>query len=94
MDGVIIDLLNAKWNTFVKFKFYRQFFTFAFYFLISLIAFTLRPGPPKGNQTVSKNNTNTTQGFLLNSMVNRSLSLEHITNNIPNTGKCNLLMSG
>ncbi|XP_017777075.1 PREDICTED: transient receptor potential cation channel subfamily V member 5 [Nicrophorus vespilloides] len=46
MDGVLIDLLNAKWNTFVKNKFYRQFFTFAFYFFISLISFTLRPGPP------------------------------------------------
>ncbi|KAJ8961285.1 hypothetical protein NQ318_008970 [Aromia moschata] len=49
MDGVLIDLLNAKWNTFVKFKFYRQFFTFAFYFVISLVAFTLRPGPPVNN---------------------------------------------
>ncbi|CAG9764165.1 unnamed protein product [Ceutorhynchus assimilis] len=37
LDGVLVDLLNAKWNTFVKFKFYRQFFTFAFYFIISLI---------------------------------------------------------
>ncbi|XKL66119.1 hypothetical protein PGB90_009539 [Kerria lacca] len=46
MDGVLIDLLNAKWNTFVKFRFYRQFFQFSLYFLISLICFTLRPGPP------------------------------------------------
>ncbi|KAH0821155.1 hypothetical protein GEV33_001636 [Tenebrio molitor] len=46
MDGLLIDLLNAKWNTFVKFKFYKQFFTFTFYFLISLVGFTLRPGPP------------------------------------------------
>lgn len=59
MDGVLIDLLNAKWNTFVKFKFYRQFFTFAFYFLISLISFTLRPGPPSSVQKeTSKNKTN------------------------------------
>ncbi|XP_049822636.1 transient receptor potential cation channel subfamily V member 2 [Aethina tumida] len=59
MDGVLIDLLNAKWNTFVKFKFYRQFFTFAFYFLISLISFTLRPGPPPSVQKeTSKNKTN------------------------------------
>lgn len=56
MDGVLIDLLNAKWNTFVKFKFYRQFFTFAFYFLISLVCWTLRPGPP-----VLKQNSNTTR---------------------------------
>ncbi|KAF4533193.1 hypothetical protein B566_EDAN001735, partial [Ephemera danica] len=46
MDGMLIDLLNAKWNTFVKFRFYRQFFLFFFYFLVSLICFTLRPGPP------------------------------------------------
>ncbi|XP_053981188.1 transient receptor potential cation channel subfamily V member 5 [Hylaeus volcanicus] len=45
MDGILIDLLNAKWDTFVKFRFYRQFFLFCFYFLLSLISFTLRPGP-------------------------------------------------
>lgn len=45
MDGVLVDLLNAKWNAFVKFKFYRQFFLFSIYFLISLVCFTLRPGP-------------------------------------------------
>lgn len=65
MDGVLIDLLNAKWNTFVKFKFYRQFFTFAFYFLISLISFTLRPGPIMHkthlNHTNSSIDTNLTQ---------------------------------
>lgn len=59
MDGILIDLLNAKWNTFVKFRFYRQFFLFCFYFVLSLISFTLRPGPattssvsnPIGTQT-------------------------------------------
>lgn len=64
MDGVLIDLLNAKWNTFVKFKFYRQFFTFAFYFIISLVCFTLRPGPPNSKQNVNStknvNGTNVT----------------------------------
>ncbi|XP_015521251.2 transient receptor potential cation channel subfamily V member 5 isoform X1 [Neodiprion pinetum] len=45
MDGVLVDLLNAKWNTFVKSRFYRQYFLFCFYFLISLVSFTLRPGP-------------------------------------------------
>ncbi|XP_076239493.1 transient receptor potential cation channel subfamily V member nanchung [Calliopsis andreniformis] len=45
MDGILIDLLNAKWNTFVKSRFYRQFFLFCFYFILSLISFTLRPGP-------------------------------------------------
>ncbi|XP_049958127.1 transient receptor potential cation channel subfamily V member 5 [Schistocerca serialis cubense] len=46
MDGVLVDLLHAKWNAFVKFKFYRQFFLFCFYFMFSLVCFTLRPGPP------------------------------------------------
>ncbi|XP_058801276.1 uncharacterized protein LOC131670008 [Phymastichus coffea] len=45
MDGVLIDLLNAKWNTFVKSRFYRQFYLFCCHFLFSLISFTLRPGP-------------------------------------------------
>lgn len=45
MDGILIDLLNAKWNTFVKSRFYRQFFLFCFYFVLSVISFTLRPGP-------------------------------------------------
>ncbi|CAG9764155.1 unnamed protein product [Ceutorhynchus assimilis] len=60
LDGVLVDLLNAKWNTFVKFKFYRQFFTFAFYFIISLIAFIHRPGPSI-HAEVSKTSTNTTK---------------------------------
>nr|CAH7722831.1 unnamed protein product [Callosobruchus chinensis] len=57
LDGVLIDLLHAKWNTFVKFKFYRQFFAFAFYFLISLVAFTLRPGPPVARHAVNGTNS-------------------------------------
>lgn len=60
MDGVLIDLLNAKWKTFVKTKFYKQFFTFAFYFLITLVCFTLRPGPPVSRQATSTNSTNVT----------------------------------
>ncbi|KAG5878666.1 hypothetical protein JTB14_015599 [Gonioctena quinquepunctata] len=69
MDGVLIDLLNAKWNTFVKFKFYRQFFTFAFYFLISLVAFTLRPGLPDATK-VAKKDTNSSVHHLSNSTTN------------------------
>lgn len=45
MDGVLIDLLKTKWNTFVKSRFYRQFYLFATYFFISLVCFLLRPGP-------------------------------------------------
>ncbi|XP_071441164.1 transient receptor potential cation channel subfamily V member 5 [Hetaerina americana] len=45
MDGVLVDLLNAKWNAFVKSRFYQKFFLFLVYFLISLVCFTNRPGP-------------------------------------------------
>lgn len=43
LEGVLIDLLKTKWNTFVKAKFYRQMRIFSVYFLISLAAFGLRP---------------------------------------------------
>lgn len=43
LEGVLIDLLKTKWETFVKAKFYRQFYLFAIYFFISLFAFCLRP---------------------------------------------------
>ncbi|XP_054262159.1 transient receptor potential cation channel subfamily V member 5 [Macrosteles quadrilineatus] len=46
MDGVLVDLLHAKWNAFVKYRFYRQFIFFSCYFLVSLAVFTMRPGPP------------------------------------------------
>lgn len=45
LDGVLIDLLKTKWNTFVKSRFYRQFYLFASYFVVSLVSFLLRPGP-------------------------------------------------
>lgn len=55
MDGVLVDLLKTKWNAFVKRRFYRQFFLFALYFIISLVCFTLRPGPP--DKSISSSNT-------------------------------------
>ncbi|XP_011500278.1 PREDICTED: transient receptor potential cation channel subfamily V member 5 [Ceratosolen solmsi marchali] len=61
MDGVLIDLLNAKWNTFVKSRFYRQFYLFCSYFVLSVISFTLRPGPipwpnkPSIQQSINNN---------------------------------------
>ncbi|XP_035213588.1 transient receptor potential cation channel subfamily V member 5-like, partial [Stegodyphus dumicola] len=45
LSGLLADLLNAKWNTFVKFRFYRQFATFFLYFAVSLSCFVMRPGP-------------------------------------------------
>lgn len=75
MDGVVIDLLNAKWNTFVKKKFYRQFFTFAFYFIISLICFTLRPGPPINAVLSNATNTTNTTTKALNTTDSLNLTL-------------------
>ncbi|UYV79571.1 Nan [Cordylochernes scorpioides] len=46
LEGLLVDLLNAKWNKFIKFRFYRQFAIFVVYFLITLVCFVLRPGPP------------------------------------------------
>lgn len=78
MDGVLIDLLNAKWNTFVKSKFYKQFFTFAFYFLITLVCFTLRPGPPPKPAATAGNTTNATTHS--NSTVLQNLTLTSLLN--------------
>lgn len=50
LDGILIDLLKTKWSTFVKSRFYRQFYLFSSYFLISLISFLLRPGPANGDE--------------------------------------------
>ncbi|KAG6455589.1 hypothetical protein O3G_MSEX009288 [Manduca sexta] len=58
LEGMLIDLLKTKWNTFVKFRFYRQFILFSCYFLVSLVCFTLRPGPPeRGLNTTALNST-------------------------------------
>lgn len=80
MDGVLVDLLNAKWNSFVKAKFYKQFFLFAFYFIISLVCFTLRPGPlinkSAANSTLSSNGTLPTKNLDIHNitfLVNDSL---------------------
>uniref|UniRef100_A0A2A4JF08 Ion transport domain-containing protein n=1 Tax=Heliothis virescens TaxID=7102 RepID=A0A2A4JF08_HELVI len=62
LEGMLIDLLKTKWNTFVKFRFYRQFILFSCYFLISLVCFTLRPGPP--DRALNATALNTTVGPL------------------------------
>lgn len=45
MEGVIVELLKQKWEKFAKKQFFRQIKFFFIYFVISLIAFTLRPAP-------------------------------------------------
>nr|KAG5703052.1 hypothetical protein BaRGS_016213 [Batillaria attramentaria] len=46
MDGLIVDLLQEKWKTFARYRFYRRFVAFILYFIIFVTAFALRPRPP------------------------------------------------
>lgn len=62
LEGMLIDLLKTKWNTFVKFRFYRQFILFACYFVVSLVCFILRPGPP--DRALNSTVANTTSATL------------------------------
>ncbi|XP_047523525.1 transient receptor potential cation channel subfamily V member 5 [Pieris napi] len=64
LEGMLIDLLKTKWNTFVKFRFYRQFILFACYFVVSLVCFTLRPGPP--DRALNSTVVNTTVASITN----------------------------
>lgn len=60
LDGVLIDLLKTKWNKFVKDKFYKQFYKFSIYFLVSLVGFTLRPNFDEQDDDDDGNSTTTT----------------------------------
>ncbi|CAF0992320.1 unnamed protein product [Rotaria sordida] len=42
MDGLIVQLLNEKWRTFIKFKFFQRMGIFALYFAICLLALIVR----------------------------------------------------
>ncbi|CAF4999885.1 unnamed protein product [Rotaria sp. Silwood1] len=42
MDGLIVQLLNEKWRTFIKFKFFQRMAMFSFYFSICLIGLIIR----------------------------------------------------
>ncbi|CAF1077152.1 unnamed protein product [Adineta steineri] len=42
MDGLIVQLLNEKWRTFIKFKFFQRMAIFTFYFAICLLALIVR----------------------------------------------------
>ncbi|CAG9782810.1 unnamed protein product [Diatraea saccharalis] len=64
LEGMLIDLLKTKWNSFVKFRFYRQFILFTCYFLISLVCFTMRPGFPE--RAVNATAVNSTVGPTVN----------------------------
>ncbi|KPJ13765.1 Transient receptor potential cation channel subfamily V member 5 [Papilio machaon] len=81
LDGMLIDLLKTKWNTFVKFRFYRRFIFFSFYFLVSLVCFTLRPGPPE----------RTTNSTVLNTTVFHNINYTEATSDVEN---CTIINGG
>lgn len=66
IEYVIVDLLKAKWNSYIKKSFFRQFFAFTIYFMFSTIAFTLRhnqeltqPCPPNSTMNGTLDNVTT-----------------------------------
>lgn len=46
IEGVTVDLLKTKWNSFIKKNFYRQIAMFTVFFLISAFCFVSRPMTP------------------------------------------------
>ncbi|XP_049296210.1 transient receptor potential cation channel subfamily V member 5 [Anopheles funestus] len=90
LDGVLIDLLKTKWNTFVKDKFYRQFFMFFCYFCVSLVSFTLRNGPPPAEDDEQEgseggNKTSSTKEDLRRLLWNES-TLENVIASLNSNG--------
>ena len=69
IEYVIVDLLKAKWDSYIKKSFFRQFFAFTIYFMFSTIAFTLRH-----NQVVD-------QPCGLNSTLNDTMNLTTLSYN-------------
>ncbi|XP_071749408.1 transient receptor potential cation channel subfamily V member 5 isoform X2 [Lepeophtheirus salmonis] len=46
IEGVVVDLLQVKWKSFIKKIFFRQLVIFTFYFIISTFCFVNRPLAP------------------------------------------------
>ncbi|KAG5682668.1 hypothetical protein PVAND_012006 [Polypedilum vanderplanki] len=81
LEGVLIDLLKTKWNTFVKAKFYQQFYLFTIYFFISLFAFLLRP-KAFSDDKATKNGNSTQTDMNVNDTINapvKSLFIHNLT---------------
>lgn len=77
LEGPVMDLLHAKWNTFVKFRFYRQFFAFLIYFLISINAFMTRPVHRKPAAAAAGKSVNATVNSTL--YINQSIEIANAT---------------
>ena len=72
IEYVIVDLLKAKWNSYIRKSFFRQFFAFSIYFLISTVAYTLRHNQVTEQPCPTNSTTNSTTNIT-------SLELENIT---------------
>jgi transient receptor potential cation channel subfamily V member 5 len=75
-------LLKTKWETFVKAKFYRQFYLFAIYFFISLFAFGLRPRAIGDDDDEAEGSGNSTKEVNMNDTTNapvKSLYIHNLT---------------
>ncbi|XP_037807729.1 transient receptor potential cation channel subfamily V member 5 [Lucilia sericata] len=83
LDGVVIDLLKTKWDTFVKSRFYKQFYMFSFYFLFSLVSFISRPGPDE-HEVEDDNRETTTETSNMSFYTQQYSSVtKTIENNLP-----------
>lgn len=70
IEGLIGNLLDEKWKTFVKFRFFRRFIVFTLYFIIFVFAFYLRPGTDTKPETRPENRTNSAgQVFLVSNTI-------------------------
>ncbi|KAL3870294.1 hypothetical protein ACJMK2_038370 [Sinanodonta woodiana] len=58
MDGLVVNLLQEKWKTFARYRFYRRFIIFIIYFVIFVTAFVLRPGQDECPVTKEVNTSN------------------------------------
>ena len=83
IEGIIVDLLKTKWNSFIKKEFYRQIYTFTIYFFISTFCFVSRPMTPgitcvNASATTVMTTLNYTNGTTLMTPINSDSSIEDV----------------
>ena len=78
IEYVIVDLLRVKWKSFVQRSFYRQFFMFSLYFLMSAFCFVSRTSmPTKAAWACNITQANTTADNTGNIFDNIAASLDN-----------------
>lgn len=92
---------NSDKHKILFFRFYRQFFLFCFYFVLSLVSFTLRPGPIELAESTTTTSTpgidsSTTKAttFIFNSssISASEKSLDHVINQLASDLATNLIV--